>query len=94
MATRRRHFFTALAERAIPGAGRLISAVDSLDGRIENLEKKLDGVEGAVDKRLSQIDHGIERLSKSMRTERRGDASRVASERPDSDRPGDAETRA
>jgi hypothetical protein len=91
MAKGREDFFTRLADRAVPGAGRLIRAVDSLEQGIESLEKKVGGLEGATDKRVSQIERGIERLSRATTTDRPVKPSPHVSSSPGSDEPSEAQ---
>lgn len=87
MAKSRQDLFARFADRAVPGAGRLISALDSLEQGIDSLEKKVGGLEGAVDRRVSEIERGIERLSRPASTRRPVERPPEPSSPVDSDQP-------
>ena len=56
-------FLMKLANRAIPGAGRVVEAVNSLDKRIDDLEKRVAGLDDAVDEQVSRLERGIDELA-------------------------------
>jgi hypothetical protein len=55
-------FLMRLANRAIPGSGRVVAAVTNLDKRIDALEKKVAGLDDAVDEQVSQLERRIDKL--------------------------------
>ncbi len=89
MGNARQELLTWLADRAVPGAGRVIKAVSSLEDGMESFEKKAGGLDDAVEKRLSAIERGIDKLSRPT-TERPVKPSSPASSAPDSDQRSDA----
>jgi hypothetical protein len=91
MASARQELFTWLADRAVPGAGRVIKAVSSLDDGLVSLEKKVGGLDDAVERGLSALEQAIEGLSGSTTTERPVEPSSPASEHADRDQPGDGQ---
>jgi uncharacterized coiled-coil protein SlyX len=56
-------FVMRLANRTVPGAGRVVQAVTSLDKRIDDLEKKVAGLDDAVDEQVSQLERRIDKLA-------------------------------
>jgi hypothetical protein len=64
MAKGNQDLFAKLFDRAVPGARRWLDAVDKLPDRIDDLQKKLDKVDGAVDDRVSELERGIDKLAK------------------------------
>ena len=63
MKKRDRDLLMRLANRTIPGAGRVVEAVTSLDKRIDDLEKKAAGLDDAVDEKVSQLERRIDELA-------------------------------
>jgi phosphate uptake regulator len=59
-----KEFLMRLANRTIPGAGRVVEAVTGLDKRIDNLEKKVAGLDDTVDEQVSQLERRIDELAK------------------------------
>ena len=55
-------FLMRLANRAVPGTGSLVEAVTSLDKRIDDLEKKVGGLDESVDKQVSKLERKIDDL--------------------------------
>jgi hypothetical protein len=64
MAKGNQDFFAKLFDRTVPGARGWLDAIDKLPDRIDDLQKKLEKVEGAVDDRVSELEHGIDKLAK------------------------------
>ena len=58
-------FLMRLAERAVPGAGRLVRALGSLDERIDDIEKKVAGLDDVVDEKVSRVERRIDTLGES-----------------------------
>ena len=58
-----RDFLMRLANRTVPGAGRAVAATTSLDKRFDDLDKKLAGLDEAVDERVAQFERRIDELA-------------------------------
>jgi hypothetical protein len=63
MARSDRDFFLKFLDRAVPGSGRLLDSVDSLGDRIDDLQKKLEGVDEVVDERVAKLERRIDKLT-------------------------------
>jgi len=64
MAKGNQDFFAKLFDRAVPGARGLLDAVDKLPDRIDDLQKKLGEVDGAVGDRVSELERRIDKVGK------------------------------
>ena len=62
MKQREQDFLMRLAERALPGSTRLVRAMGSLDKRIDDLEKKVAGLDETVDEQVSRLERGVDTL--------------------------------
>jgi hypothetical protein len=75
-------FLTKLGKRAVPGVDRLIGAIDTLGEGIESLEKKVGDLEGGVERRVSQLEQGIDKVSKAVDSAGGGGGDASASNQP------------
>jgi hypothetical protein len=64
MAKGNQDFLAKLFDRAAPGAKGWLDAIDKLPDRIDDLQKKLEKVEGTVDGHVSELERGIDKLAK------------------------------
>ena len=64
MAGRNQDLFSKLLDRSFPGASRVVKVIDGLGDRIDDLQKKVEGLDGAVDRKVDDLERRLDRLDR------------------------------